>query len=247
MSEEWWGVGDQAKAKSWGTARVGTETVELIHGQHPHSRCDNTTYARWPDGRVEAFNGHRVLERIEVSSSNYLKTSYLSGDEVRRWARAEIFFNDLLVYSLTHRTVDALLARVNGGLLDQLREFPVSLGSAAEREAMVGRPIYYRDTPAHITRVVWDQGAVIVEPEDGHRFPPSPFLDDDERDDWDKPDLLSRNIYWFRDADDQAARPLASGPAAVEAERVPSPSDVNVSTATCGSDAQKAPAGASDN
>lgn len=40
---------------------------------------------------------------------------------------------------------------------------------------------------------------------------------------------------------------LASAGAAVEAEHVPSPSDVNVSTATCGSDAQKAPAGASDN
>jgi len=45
--EEQWGVGAKASAKAFMQTKVGKETVELIHGEHPHSRSDNNIYARW--------------------------------------------------------------------------------------------------------------------------------------------------------------------------------------------------------
>ncbi len=46
-NENNWGVGDCADAKAFDTAIVNGRSVDLIHGEHPHSRSDNTTYARF--------------------------------------------------------------------------------------------------------------------------------------------------------------------------------------------------------
>lgn len=57
-----WGVGDQADAKAFATADVAGQRVDLIHGQFPHSRRDNNTYARMSH-HIVAFDGNRPLER----------------------------------------------------------------------------------------------------------------------------------------------------------------------------------------
>lgn len=200
MSGDKWGVGNAADSKAWGTARVGDTVVELIHGEHPHSRRDDTTYARFPDGSIDAFSGHRVQVRVEVETSNYLKTSYLSGDEVRRSCSARVFFDDRLVYSFGGRDPEPLLHRA-AELIPRLFEHPSNLAEGVER--LEGRPIFYRETPAVIRRYLPDQGALVVEPAEGHRFPRSCWQEDDDEDGatFDKPDLFSDHVWWFRDVE----------------------------------------------
>lgn len=105
MSDEW-GVGNKTKEKAFDTAQVGKQAVDLIFGEHPHSRRDNTTYARFPSGDIEGFDGHRICTKIEIEESNYLKTSGLSGNQVRKTCTVKVFFNGEQVFEDWHRTYD---------------------------------------------------------------------------------------------------------------------------------------------
>ena len=49
MNEQW-GVGKEKDAKAFDTVKMGGEELELIFGEHPHSRQDNTIYARGKSG-----------------------------------------------------------------------------------------------------------------------------------------------------------------------------------------------------
>jgi hypothetical protein len=205
MAKEW-GVGNQASAKAFGTTQVGGQTVELILGEHPHSRQDSTTYARWPDGSIEGFNGHRVLKRIEVEEGNYLKTSGLSGNEVRRTCSCKIFFNDRQVYELAGRDLAPMLLRIHR-TISELLELPVNLAGNWDKE-LIGRKIYYHEQPAVIIHFFPDQGAIVMQA-DGCTFrEPAWHKDKDdphheypqENEDQEvKDDILSPHIWWFRE------------------------------------------------
>src|SRR6266550_5734358 len=88
-----WGVGNKKDEKAFAKTFVGSREVELFFGEFPHSRSDNNIYARWPDGRIDEFDGHRVLVSVELSMKNYLKESELSGDEIRKGGSCLIKFN----------------------------------------------------------------------------------------------------------------------------------------------------------
>lgn len=205
MAEDW-GVGNKANAKPFGMAKVGNAEVELIHGEHPHSRRDKSVYARFKGGSIEAFSGHRVLKRIEIEESNYLKTSGLSGNEVRPACVCRIFFDDRQVYEFGGRRADYTLLKARE-VITRLEELPVQLWLDWDKE-LIGRKVWYREDPAIIARYINDQGAVILRA-DGCQFRPAAWQKNDPEElammeadgemEEIKDDILSPHIWWFRD------------------------------------------------
>lgn len=202
MSEKW-GVGDRARSKSFDTVRVGGEEVELIHGEHPHSRRDDTTYARFPDGRIEGFDGHRPLIGFRYEPVNYLKSSGLSGNQVRKGGAVVISFNGNDTYSRFCREPERAAALVLE-LLPKLTEHSVPLWWEGENyKAMINRKIYYKGTPCVVTD--WDRavGEITVKTIDGKPFPleswqgKSDILYDES--DYERLDILDERIWWHRD------------------------------------------------
>lgn len=208
MSEEW-GVGKETDAKAFDVVEVGKEQVELIFGEHPHSRRDNTVYARWENGTIEGFNGHRLIHEIKFKDHNYLKTSGLSGNEVRKGGNCEIYINNFLVETFFYRDVQWALLYAHS-LIDKIHEHPIRLWDKKERDELVGRKVYWDNFPAKITSFIEDQACVILEPdnEDGENlFPLSPYekedlkegqLVDDESKYTIKDSIYSPHIWWWR-------------------------------------------------
>lgn len=209
VEPEKWGAGAKAQDKAFETVKLGAGddslNLDLIFGEHPHSRADNNIYARFPDGHIEAFDGHRVHVRFEYSTRNYLKASDMTGNEVRKGGAFNLYFNDRLVYSEFARTPEHALARLREKL-PLFFEHPVQLWRE-QYDGLIGRKVYWRDTPAIVTDFFPDQGALIVQAEDGHTFsPPAWAVKDGEAETWKyeygsraKTDFFSPHLWWFRD------------------------------------------------
>lgn len=198
-----WGVGSQASAEAFDHAIVSGRVVDLIHGEHPHSRSDNTTYARFrgrdSGGAIVGFDGHRKRIGLKIEEFNYLKESYLSGDEVRKGCTAVISIEGADVYSFGGRTLEDVLAVAPARIRD-VESLPVDL---SKPDAVRGRKVYYRDVPAVVSNV-FDDGRVVLASESGAPFPLRPW--DDRDDEWDESarmtvveDVLASSIWWFRD------------------------------------------------
>lgn len=187
MNEQW-GVGDRAHEPAFETVEVEGKPVELIFGQHPHSRRDNNIYARFPDGRIEGFDGHRVLVDVQVRSENYLKDSSLSGAEVRAWVQVEISFNRKKVYRFGRRSAERALFDAQWAI-DRLFNLPVHVWREEELERWLGRVIAYHGRPMAVHGWDLDQGRVVLatQPSDG-REPVVVGVD-----------LLDGGIRWFGD------------------------------------------------
>lgn len=206
-NQDQWGVGKNADAKAFDKTKLGENEVELIFGEHPHARNDNTIYARAGDGTIYDFDGHRRLIDIEIKSKNYLKESGLSGDEIRKEVTGKIFVDGIQVYEVSGREVASTLLRIHH-LIIKIGEHSSHWFSAEERKNMIGRKIWYHDQPATIIRTIDDQGAIIIATEPGFK-PPRSSEDPDEYDYWDdwkegdhyevKDDVLSPHIWWWRD------------------------------------------------
>lgn len=204
-----WGPGERAATeKAFDVTTVGEgerrEVVELVFGEHPHSRQDNNIYARWPDGRIEGFDGHRVLVDVQITSYNYLKSSGLSGNEVRKGGTAKISFNGRVVHSFFFRDAQRALLDAHA-LIDKLMEHPLNLWR--EGTSAVGRRIWYDGQPAVIRSVYRDSGELYVVPDGIERFdcPRDWMVSPDLRGAWPdyahglRLDVFSDRIGWFRD------------------------------------------------
>lgn len=199
MKDDKWGVGNQADSKSFRKVKVGEKTAELIHGEHPHSRQDNTTYARFSDGEIEEFSGHHYLVGFSYSPENYTKCSRYSGDEVRKGGQLYITVNEQVIYTEFCREPERAAQRFLE-LSPQLLEGPIDWSRDPESQ-LTDRKIFYKDTPAILYRWIKDQAAVMIRPEKGHKFPrPRWSYEDDYYDEEDsvKDDILSPHIYWYR-------------------------------------------------
>lgn len=203
MNDGKWGVGNEAAAKAFDTVKVDGRTYELFFGEHPHSRQDNSVYARGEDGGIEAFDGHRLCWRVEVEESNYLKESEYSGDQIRKSGVYRIFVDGECIYEGFCRSVSSGMK-----LAERMMELMSEVCSGdwlrtKTRASMLGRKIFYHGVPAVITRLFVDQGAVIIEAAEGHRLMPPPYVDDPQ--DWaiDNSDgvkdvVTSPHIWWWR-------------------------------------------------
>jgi len=197
MSDEW-GAGPRSEWRPSGTALVGRERVPLFFGQHPHSRQDNNAYVEM-NGEAVGFSGFRVLIDVRITSRNYLKTSGLSGDEVRSAVAAVILADGEPVYEIVRRKVEDALVDLRD-LLIRLSEHASGWLLKDERDRLVGRKVYYREVPAVIERLIVDQGCVMIRTESGQPFPPPVYAEpgDDEAESTIKDDVLSPHIWWFR-------------------------------------------------
>jgi hypothetical protein len=204
--DEQWGVGDQADAKAFDTIAEG----ELIFGQFPHTRRDDSIYLRRPNGTITPFNGFRNLIDIQIKSSNYNKDSYWSGDEIRKSVEGIILSDGVPVYEVFGREVQYVMKQIER-LIDELSEHESRWFDKKSRDALVGRKIWYYNQPAIIKSLIESQGCMMIETLPGF-VPPTRKDDDDDDDDFDyweeewkvdghyevKEEVLTPHVWWWR-------------------------------------------------
>ena len=207
LGHQGWGVGDREHAKSFAQTVLDDGTViELIHGEHPHSRQTNTVYARMPDGRVECFDGYRNPMSVEIREFNYMKRSSLTDNEVRKGVQWRIWQRrpdnvQRLLWTGFARTMDQGIrdAQVT---LDQLAA-PHESHYGTPHEDIVGSKVYYRSDLCVIDTLMTPemnsaQGpSVLLRTLDGQPFTPPPWADEHyERGDILRVELFSPHICW---------------------------------------------------
>ena len=199
MHEEGWGAGERTKWSGHGTVSVSGADYPLIYGENPHSRSDNRHYALM-GGEPVGFDGHRILIGLAFESRNYLKTSHLSGSEVRKAGTCRITADGEQVFEFFYRDVPWALLRAHH-LIGELTGSPSGWMVKEERDRLVGRPVFYREVPAVVRRLITDQGCLMLETADGQPFP-EPVYDGGGPgcDNTVKVEVLSPNIWWFRRA-----------------------------------------------
>lgn len=208
--EDNWGFGN-GETKPFREVIIGKNKVCGLHqGEHKHSSQDNKFYVKIGDSGTQddyvGFNGHWNLVDVQFESSNYLKSSYLSGDEVRKTGMCKIFSDRIQVYEFFYRELNwALIKAAN--VISQLEEHASWWMRKDERAKLVGRKVYYHDEPAIITSIIEEQGCVILKPDGMEVFKDPIWLLEDKKDGqlWDmderssvKDDVLSPHIWWFR-------------------------------------------------
>lgn len=197
-TENQWGVGKEKDAKAFATVKVRESEMDLIFGEHPHSRSDSRIYARDEHGIIEGFDGYRIRTKVEIEEFNYMKESELSGNEIRKGGSCKIYFDDICCWEFFHRNAQEACLEARQ-IIRELSEHPSEWSIKSSRAALVGRKVYYRDQPAIIESLITSQGCVILIPEGIAEFRPP--LWDKERDDVDsvKCDVLDKSIWWFRE------------------------------------------------
>lgn len=206
MSDTKWGYGNPENTKAFDTVSLNGREYELVHGEHPHSRSDNSIYLRDSRGGIEAFNGHRRCWRVEIEETNYLKESELSGDEVRKGGEVRLYCDGEQVFDQFVRSINSGIA-VAQTMIPKLEE--VANGKwlrKKDRDTLIGRKIFYERTPAVITSIIEDQGCIMIAPETGHRFEPPVYKEENEREYWLdeygdrlKIEVFSDKIWWWRE------------------------------------------------
>lgn len=202
MIDEKWGVGNCVDADAFDTVMVNGRPYDLIQGEHPHSRSHDNIYARSPTGEIDGFNGHRILIDVFIKSSNYMKESELSGDEIRKAVNTTISADGFEVLSFFSRDPQYALLRAHH-LIGELSDHSSNVFTQDGRNDLVGRAIYYDRTPAVIERAIFPDGDLWIVPAEGHQFPPPIWADhpdDDEYRDGLKDSILSPHIWWWREA-----------------------------------------------
>lgn len=220
MSDEKWGAGPKEEwqyIQHFGERElVGMSahdnagcyvTHEIFHGQHPNSTQDNNLYLDM-EGEAVPFHGHRVRQCIEIVEYNYLKTSGLSGNDVRGGCRLRIRFNDRVVYTKDFRGA-AQAAIWYAANVHVLLEHPVQLwaGRGENFPDLIGRKVWFRGQEAWVCRFFPDQGCVMLKSEKGilHTGAGAPGVGrhlSREDTEYVKEDLLAESIWWFRGSGD---------------------------------------------
>ena len=150
---------------------------------------------RWFIGDTE-FDGHHFLWGFEYFPTTYLKSSSLSGDEYRKGGEIRIFRNRKQVYSEFCRETHNAILRIGKLMLD--------LEGLDFEKIKTGEKIYWRDTPAIISNIMWEQGTMMVEvAEPAENFPEAIWAKEECEKLEDKKEVkvsfLDPNIWWFRD------------------------------------------------
>lgn len=212
MSEKW-GPGDSDNWRFTGEVQhfETGEPFDLFYGEHPHGRRDNDLYAllRFGDGPMDAdersavaFSGHRVRTEIEIVEFNYMKSSGLTGDEIKKGCHLRVKLDGDLTYTKFFR--EARSAAIWWAANDhQIFEHPVWLARRGERDKLIGRAVYFRDQPGVVTHYFPDRGTVAIAYDgegEGFKTPGHRSLSDvEEIDESVTEDILDPSIWWFRD------------------------------------------------
>lgn len=181
----------------------------VFMGEHPHSRNDNNFYALVDGEGPFRFSGHHVRTSVEVTEFNYLKSSSLTGDEIRSGCHVDIKLDDRLVYR--HFACSAqnglIWALAN---LPEFMEHPVCLWQRPEPDNqwpdLIGRRVFWQGQPGVVTDFDPRGGRVTIlyDVDDIRAADAEGFADDLvstdnlSRMDALQEDLLSWRIDWFR-------------------------------------------------
>jgi len=176
-SEEKWGIGDKDKEQAFDTVSVGEDIVDLIFGQHPHSRQDNRIYARTKSGEIYDFDGHRLPFKIEIELYNYIKCSHLSGDEIRKGGTARLFLNGQQIFEDFCRSYESGYKKIDRFVEDMELNWS---WYPKDTKSYIGRVVGYREQLCKISRFIIDQACMILETLDGKPF--KKFLWEDNED-----------------------------------------------------------------
>lgn len=197
MSEnERWGFGD-GDPKPFASSKMDDGSAFTLHqGEHPHTRHDGKVYAKFDNGSVEAFDGHRTLVDIQLRTFNYLKCSVLSGNEVRKGGQFRIRLNGMLVWCEFFREAGSGLVLAQQRLTELLG-LPVRFWDG---EQFQGRKVWWCGHPAVVAGFSCDENEsngnrLELKAENG-RFPKQPWHDGTTGEITDN--TLSPYIWWFR-------------------------------------------------
>jgi len=180
------------------------------------SRCGDND--RWccPSGEkpcydnLIAFNGKAPAWGIRYEQNNYYKNKW-SGQSIEYRGMAIITRNGKDFYGFGARDMDYGLARAQVVLV-QLQEHPIAFHYRDWQEEVINRKIYYCNQPAIIERIcnIDKYGiCVMIVPDKEHidKFlKPAYMMSDDSLCEYEdeyayrvKDDILTDNIYWYRD------------------------------------------------
>jgi hypothetical protein len=169
--EDKWGYGNPDTKKPFGKVFVrGLGECDLLHGEHPHSRQDNTIYARAENGEIVGFDGHRMPLEISIAENNYLKSSGLSGDEIRKWCLLTIRVGQNQIYEEGFRSWGRAVIGLQRYVDDMEIYWDLVLDEKA-RESWVGKTVGYKEQFFIVERFVSSQSCVMLKPKDGVRKP----------------------------------------------------------------------------
>ncbi len=197
MENEKWGVGERKDEKAFDTVKIDGETYDLIFGEHPHSRQDNNIYARSPKGSITGFDGHRLPFKIIIEETNYMKSSGLSGDQIRKSCTGKLFLNDVQIFDCYHRTYDRCFKQIERFRDDMEMNWSWYPKNIKEK---IGKEVGYREQLFVIKSIIVDQGAMILETPDGK--PRKLFMWESEEDNDDihdslKVEITSPHLDWY--------------------------------------------------
>lgn len=142
--------------------------------------------------RDTEFDGHHVLWGFEYFPTTYLKSSGLSGNEYRKGGEIRYYKNRKQVFSEFCREPNTAILKI-GATLMKLSEFHWEY-------VVVGKKVFYKETPCVIDSIIEDQGCVMLKTEDGSNFPKEAWEDEEdyEKEDRIKVEVISPSIWWFR-------------------------------------------------
>lgn len=147
------------------------------------------------------FNGDAPTWGVTFERNNYIKSKW-DETSVECNGNCWITRNGKKFYHIPARYMDYGLAKAQHLLVQLLEECPLYLSERNWEEQAIGRKIWYHGQPAMIKRITSDNELWIV-PDGIDEFKAPAHWGEDM--DWSdyadglRVDLLSPNIYWFRD------------------------------------------------
>jgi hypothetical protein len=178
------------------------------HFHHIGGRWGNNDYWCCPsrekptyDNLIE-FEGSAPCWGIQIEDENFSKKKW-NETYVRDSVHCHITRNGKKFYEISGNSFAYCYTKALHDLF-LLREHAIPFHFRNWREELLNRKVYYRDDPAFVSRIVEDQGCVILTPEKGVFSIPEHAVGDKEfshfyedRDSL-KVDYLDPNIWWHR-------------------------------------------------
>jgi len=156
--DDQWGAGPKKDWRPFDEVAVvdGDVKFNLVHGAHPHGRQDNNLYAVRAGAKPSeaiAFSGHRFRTYLEIEEKNYVKSSSLTGTEIRQYAELRIHMDTeqgvrRLVYVKGAREVAFLMHWWLANHYRFSEDSPVQIFRASDVAKLPGMPLWFRGQPA---------------------------------------------------------------------------------------------------
>lgn len=147
------------------------------------------------------FSGDAPTWGVTFERNNYIKHKW-DETSVECNGNCWITRNGKKFYHVPGRYMDYGLAKAQYLLVQLLEECPLYLNERDWREQALGRKIWYHDQPAMIQRITNDNELYIISDGIDEFKAPAHWGEDMDWSDYSdglRTDLLSPNIYWFRD------------------------------------------------